>query len=278
MADFGNLGEKFVAGRWVAGAKIEDAIAVAVKLKYNRLGTTINYLGEGLTREKSVEETLSEYKNLISSIKKSGLKSQIAIKASQIGMEISEKTMAKNYKTIITAAKTSGVFVWLDMEERKYVDKVIGLYLSGLKNGNTGICIQSYLKRSQKDIEKLVKRGGTIRLVKGAYPEHDYEKKTSTQNYAKLMEYLFKHSRQFMIATHDSNMIKLSRSFEAKYKKKPWYGILNGIRGKLAKELALQGEQVFIYLPYGRRWLNFAYRRMKEAGTAKLLLRSILPE
>jgi Proline dehydrogenase len=58
------------------------------------------------------------------------------------------------------------------MEESIYTERSIALYLSMVRNGNTGICIHSYLRRSMRDVKSLLEEGSTIRLVKGAYKEN----------------------------------------------------------------------------------------------------------
>ncbi|MEM0201502.1 MAG: proline dehydrogenase family protein, partial [Candidatus Micrarchaeaceae archaeon] len=179
---------------------------------------------------------------------------------------------------IIKEAKKNNIFVWLDMENYNYVNDTVSLYLKYNKIGNTGICLQSYLKRTYSDLLKIIKSKGIIRLVKGAYKESSlisYNREDSTKNYIYLMEYLFKNSNNFTIATHDFNIIKYSFELSKKFNKKPKYAMLFGIRNKLAKNIAKQHE-MSLYLPFGVDWIGYSYRRLKESSNLKLVLRSLL--
>ena len=145
--------------------------------------------------------------------------------------------------------------------------------------GGTGICIQSYLKRSQKDIQMLSKSNAVIRLVKGAYHSDEnrsYKSRAeTTENYVRLMQYLFMHSNGFAIATHDLDMIAMAKQLNAKYHRNVWYAMLNGIRNKYAIRLARESEQVEVYLPFGSRWICYSYRRLKEASNLSLVIKSL---
>ena len=138
--------------------------------------------------------------------------------------------------------------------------------------------LSTYLKRSINDVKKIVKKEGKIRLVKGAYHEDQlvsYTRYDSTINYLKIMQYLFERSNSFMLATHDLSIINKSLWLSKKYKKNPTYAMLYGIRNKLAVKLALTNNMV-LYLPYGKNWFSYSYRRLRESSNLTLVLRSLL--
>lgn len=227
-----------------------------------------------------IVETVNEYLNVIDSIENHGLKSQIAIKPTQIGLSLGEGLFRTNYAKIVSAAKANDVFVWLDMESYNHLDATISGYESALKKyDNVGMCIQSYLKRSDDDIARIVKNDGIIRLVKGAYKESEKiaykNRKETTKNYVKLMQYLFAHSDKFMIATHDKNIINMAIRMKRRSKSKVAFGMLNGIMDNYAERLAKSKNEVFMYVPYGHRWMEYAYRRLKESNNIKLIMKSV---
>jgi proline dehydrogenase len=100
----------------------------------------------------------------------------------------------------------------------------------------------------------------------------------ATENYARIMEYLFENSNDTLIATHDDKLIHRALELERKYGKKVSFAMLRGIRGRLANELLEKGESVSIYIPFGEKWMDYSIRRLKEAGHAALLLRSIFQQ
>jgi proline dehydrogenase len=273
--------EKLFAGKWIAGAHMEDAIDRARRLNRHGIGTILNYLGEDFKDKKDTQDAVSTYISLIKKIHDGNVRADIAVKPTQIGLSISYMYAAKNYSAILEYARKNGVFVWLDMESHRYVEDTIKLYLEHLsshKKKDTGICIQSYLRRSRRDISKIVKRNGVIRLVKGAYKESDsiaYANRAEvTENYSKLMKYLFAHADRFTIATHDMKMIELALSLDRSMHKDMTLAMLNGIRNRYALSIAKK-ENVYIYVPFGSRWVDYSIRRLRELSNAVIIVRSL---
>ncbi len=276
---FNYLIERVFASRWIAGPLSTDAINVSFKLKKRHISSMINFLGENYSNDENIKNNVDEYLKLIKKINQSNINSSISIKPTQIGLLYNKSELYKNYSKIVETAKKYNIIVWLDMEEHQYVDQTIDLYLSKISSKNTGICIQSYLKRSMNDVKRIVKHKGYIRLVKGAYKESKkiaFENREAvTKNYSDIMLYLFKKSEYFILATHDLNMIKLSELLNKKYKRDVTYAMLNGIRNMEALRLANSGHKMIIYIPYGTEWFKYSYRRLREASNLKLIIRSL---
>ncbi len=272
--------ELLLASRWISGPRIEDAIKITHRFNKRGAHGMINFLGEGNKSKTQVTKTVDEYILLLKEIKKSRINACISIKPTQIGLLIGCNEAIKNYSKIVEYAKKYHIDVWLDMEEYQYVNSTIKIYYTKIKYPNTGICIQSYLKRSINDVQKISLAGGRIRLVKGAYKESrsiSYPKRAlSTKNYVLLMEYLFKNSKNFIIATHDINMVSKAKQLSKIYNNRKFsYAMLCGIRNKDAIKLALAGNNVYIYIPYGTQWIKYAKRRLKEMSNLKLIIRSL---
>lgn len=276
---FNYLLERLLAGRWISGPDLNDAINLSVKLNKKNIYSMINFLGENYKTSNEIKNNVNEYMNLIKEINKNNTHSSISLKPTQIGLLIDWPTLKMNYIKIVDAAKKYNITVWLDMEEHKYVKQTIDLYLLKVGSGNTGICIQSYLKRSMADVKLITKNNGYIRLVKGAYRESKElsfrDRDSITENYANIMRYLFKNSKKFVLATHDLNMIKLSENLNQKYNRSVTYAMLNGIRNKDAARLAQSGHKMIIYVPYGTEWFKYSYRRLRELSNLKLIIISL---
>ena len=269
--------EQILAGRWIAGPRIEDAMLVASELNKTGIKVMVNYLGEELTDEESIEDAVKTYISLVKAARKNNARISIAVKPTQIGMSIGMGEAKRNYLRILDAARSAGIFTWLDMEAYKYVDDTIDLYLWNRRKGMAGICLQAYLKRSMEDLKLITKSGGTVRLVKGAYREAgeiSYRKRSEiNRNYRRLMRYLFDNSQRFMIATHDKEMISAAIRMNKERRKDVSFAMLRGINNRYAKKLASEGMSVEIYLPFGKRWVDYAYRRLREASNISLLIR-----
>ncbi len=272
--------ESLLAGKWIAGRDINDAIRRVTGINRNGCWAIVNYLGEELTAKREIDEAVEQYINLISAIKAEGLRADISLKASQIGLSISRDIAAENYSKIVERARQNGIFVWLDMESSSTVSSTIWLYESQVKSGNVGIAIQSYLKRSMDDVNRLIEEGGIIRLVKGAYKESPdiayitWEERT--QNYRRIMNLLFEKSSEFTIATHDLDIVKEAISLNEKYGRNMTIAMLLGIRNSYAYEFAKSGAKCSIYVPYGSKWVDYARRRLREASNVRLILSSII--
>jgi len=272
--------ERAIASKWIAGPSINDALKRAEH--FNKLGmhAIINYLGEELTSEKDVDDAVDKYISLIREIKNNGLDASISVKITQLGLRLTKELAYKNYNKLAEFARRNKVFLWLDMEASDTVDETINAYEKQVDKGNVGIAIQAYLRRSANDIKELVKINGIVRLVKGAYSEKReiafQRKEEINKNYERLMLYLFKNARAFTLATHDSNMIEKGLELNKKYNKEVTYAMLNGIRNEYAKSLAERGERVAIYIPFGPKWIDYAYRRMRERGHVSLIMRSLI--
>ncbi len=272
--------ERIFASRWIAGPYIDDAISDIKKFNKLKITPMMNYLGEDFNNLKNVEASVNIYIRLINAIKKNKLNADISLKPTQLGLLINNKILTANYLKLVSIAQKSNIFIWLDMENSQYVDDTIKLYYKSLNNKykNTGICIQSYLKRSEKDIKQICSKQGIIRLVKGAYREPSNIAYTSwieiTQNYIKLMKYLFMHSNNFLLATHDLNIIHNALKLNKQYKKTINFAMLKGIKNRYLAELA-KTQATFIYIPFGTEWFSYSFRRLREAGHLRLLIKSL---
>lgn len=272
--------EKALAGRWIAGENTDDALEAARRLNGKGVTAMINYLGEEFTNERDIDEAMNVYIDLMDAAEERKARISIAVKPTQLGLSIGRRAAERNYSELVKTARGQKIFVWLDMETHECVSDTIEMYLKEAGKGGVGICIQSYLKRSEKDVKRLVRHGAVIRLVKGAYSEGGrmaYRNRAeTTKNYERLMEYLFGNARSFMVATHDESLIERALELKKESGARISFAMLNGIRNEYAFELAKKKEDVSIYVPFGGRWVSYGYRRLKELENSKLILRSLL--
>lgn len=279
MGISGSIGLVF-AKKWIGGTNIEDAIGEARKL--NALGESVilNHLDEDLTEKPKIRQNVAIYIKLLEEMRAKKIKGSIAMKFTQLGLKVDYQLFLANYEKIIRKAQKLDIFVWADMEDYQYVDNTIRSYLQMHKKyKNIGICLQSKLRRTMNDMKKVIQNGGTIRLVKGAYRNHEgitYNTKPEiNRNYEKCMHYLFKHSKSFMIATHDDKMIDKAIVYQRKYRRNVMFGMLKGIRPNLCLSLAKAGNDIYVYVPFGEDWVAYSIRRLKEEEHSMLVLRSI---
>jgi proline dehydrogenase len=272
-----------LAKNWIAGKSISEAISYSELANTKGFSVILNYLGEEVETASEVEEALKEYEHLLDLFQTNKIVGCISAKLTQLGLKIGKDYCRKNLVEIVDHASRLGRFVWIDMESSGFTDDTINIYDNVFStNKNVGICIQSYLKRSENDVEKLLRIGGKIRLVKGAYNEPAaiaYKtRREIDQNYTTLMERLFKVSVSvFSVATHDDKLVNEAIRMSEKYPKNFEFALLKGIRGNLKLQLVNKGYRVTEYIPYGQNWMPYSIRRLREKPSNFLLLaRSLL--
>jgi proline dehydrogenase len=275
----GGFAERIFAGRWIAGPRIVDAVRKSKELNAARMSAIINYLGEDFIDRKEVSSAVFTYLLAIKEIKKNRLDASISIKPTQMGLKISNDLARKNIERIARQGRKQGVFVWLDMEAPETIDDTISLYESQVFRGGVGLVIQAKMKRSEKDLKRLLKKKAVVRLVKGAYsgPAKAFfdSRDKIDRNFLLLARMLFRNSKEFTIATHDSKLIDEAMAMNRAHRRKVTFAMLNGIRNRYAATLALSGNRVAIYMPFGSRWFDYSLRRLKEKGSLLLVLRSL---
>ena len=275
-----NALEKAVAGRWVAGTRTKDAIARAEALSARKESAVINYLGEDFRDKWDVTETVTQYQKLIGEISRAGIDAGVSLKMTQLGLGIGRGMARRNYESLSNLARRHGIFTWLNMESHGTIDATLSVYERQLKKkGAVGICLQACMKRTEQDARRLAEKGAVIRLVKGAYRENGRiaftKRKEVSDSYVRLMNYLFRNSEGFTIATHDRDIISQAMLLNRSYRRKVTYGMLDGIESRYAEELAGLGNRVSVYVPFGRRWTAYACRRLAEAVPGALALRAL---
>lgn len=271
-----------LVGRWIAGERMEEAVARAKMRNRRGLKAIINILGEHLEEKAEVEKVREEYLELIDALAEERIDGGISVKPSQLGMDIDEEYCLANLWRIAGKAGEKGIFLWLDMESSAYTQGTINLYLKLFKvHREVGVALQAYLRRSEGDLVELLKAGAKVRLVKGAYNEpHEIRYASNTaikENFKKLMAMLFEEGEGFAIATHDRGLIDEARKLSLGRKGVFEFQMLMGVGAGLKEELLKEGYTVADYVPYGQNWLPYSLRRLREGKeNVLLLLKSVI--
>lgn len=278
------LGRK-VAFRFIAGETLDDAIRVVRRLNAEGFEVTLDYLGESVHEATAAEEATRVYLNILDRIAAEKLRSNISIKLTQLGLDLDEALAARNLKGLWERADALGTFVRMDMESSAHTDATLRAFrAAGAPAEALGIVIQSYLRRSDSDVDELLAMGARIRLCKGAYmepPEIAFpDKKDVDRNYVHLMEKLLSSGGEHALATHDSKMIEATKSLARSRGIGPdkfEFQMLYGIRRGRQRELVREGYRVRVYVPFGRQWYAYFMRRLAERPANLLfLIRNLL--
>ncbi len=277
-----------MALRFVAGEKLDDAVFVIKELNQQGMLATLDHLGEDTLSISDAELAVAEILNTLEVINQLGLRSNISLKLSQIGLNIQVDLCKENLKRILLKAKEVNNFVRIDMEDSSLTDVTLEVFLWARMEcfTNVGMVIQSYLYRSETDISNLGKFDSTFRLCKGAYQEPASvafpEKGAVDKNYDALVSLLFTQVREAnypqlsqdgrfpgipALATHDEKRIAYATTLMQSMnmpKQCMEFQMLYGIRRELQKSLYEQGYNVRVYVPYGTHWYRYFMRRLAE--------------
>jgi proline dehydrogenase len=261
-----------VTHRFVAGEDLMDAAEAIRHLNLKKITASFDHLGESISSEAETREEVREYTRVLDAISAKSLDSNVSVKLTQLGLDISPQLCLENTRAIVQAAARHRNFVRIDMEDSTKTDSTLDIFKQLRREfDNVGIVVQSYLYRTEKDIEDLLAIGARIRLCKGAYQEPESvafpEKKDVDANYIKLMKTLLASGIYHGIATHDEKMIEATRQFASENgiaSDRFEFQMLYGIRRDLQEKLIAEGYRLRVYVPYGRYWYPYFMRRLAE--------------
>lgn len=277
------------ASRFIAGEKLEDAIRVVGELNAKGINATLDHLGEHTTSVEKANQATEDILAIFDAIQESGVRSNVSVKLTQIGLAVDEKVCEDNLMRILNKSKEYNTFLRIDIEDATVVDKTLGLFRKARQEcgcENVGQAIQAYLYRSEKDIDELMKEQARIRLCKGAYKEPEevaYPKKADVDaSFDRLTIALIDGSIAAgapvlsqdgrlppipAIASHDEKRIAFAKAYVAKTglpQRAIEFQMLNGIRRDLQEQLVADGFPVRVYVPYGTEWYPYYVRRLAE--------------
>jgi proline dehydrogenase len=262
----------FLARRFIAGEKMEDAVRVIKNLNQSGITATLDILGENVKSEPEATQKADNYIQALERIDKEKLKSHVSLKLTQMGMDVSDGFCYDNVGRIFERASSLNNFVRVDMEGSDYTGRTLDLvYRWHERFPRMGAVIQAMLFRSLEDIKELNRRKIRVRLCKGAYRELKQiafkDRREISKNFVTLMKLLLKEGDYPAIGTHDEKLIEATKEFaqqEGITKEQFEFQMLYGIRRGLQLRLAQEGYNVRVYVPYGTHWLPYYLRRLRE--------------
>ena len=265
-------GFQFGAARFVAGDTIGRATKVIKELNKQGLVVTLDHLGEFIDDKQEAEKMADHCIKTIEAIGKENLHSQISIKLTSMGLDISEDIVIENMKRILKEAQKYNIFVTIDMEDHSRCEKTLSIFKQLKKEyDNIGTVVQAYLYRTVYDMDELNKYQANLRLVKGAYKESAKvafpEKAAVDENFKHIIKMHLLNGNFTAVATHDDEIIDYTKSLVKEYnipKNQYEFQMLYGIRSEKQLELVKEGYQVRVYVPYGDDWYGYFMRRMAE--------------
>jgi proline dehydrogenase len=278
-----------VSRRFVAGETLTEAIQVAKKLNQQNLKVALDVLGESVTQESEARAAKDEYLRALDAIAASQVSSYVSVKLTQMGLDINPDLCLDNMRQIVGKARAVHTFTRIDMEDSKHTQATLNIYKTLREEfDNVGAVIQSYLYRSEADMQAIFAMGGNVRLCKGAYKEPPTvafpEKKDVDANFLKLAQIFLQpngktNGAYLALATHDEKIIDWAKEYTTAHgidRGRFEFQMLYGIRPDLQRELAAEGYTMRVYVPYGPYWYPYLMRRLAERPANVIFLLSNL--
>lgn len=285
---YGMRGRTGVARRFIGGRNVNEAIDTARRLERQGLLHTFNYLGEHVRSREAAEAATIAYQWVIESVSLAGMRCNLSVKLTQLGLELDTGLCRDNLGRILTHTDARRCFVRVDMEGSPLVDRTLDVVAAMRTHGygHLGVVLQSALRRTPEDLARVTALGLPVRLVKGAYKEPPevafQDKRDVDQAFVQLTETLLDTGIHPAFATHDPRMIRAVRAAADARRLGPdrfEFQMLYGVRRDLQAALEARGHAVRIYLPFGGDWYPYFMRRLAERPANVLfVVRSLLHE
>ena len=262
--------------RFLPGEHVGAALDTAAALARDGIGSVLTQLGEQVTNRDEAAAVRDQYLRLLDEIRSRDVPAEISVKLTHLGLDVNPKACLQDLLGLAARAAAAKSFLWIDMEESRYVDATLELYRAvRAARPDVGVCLQAYLRRTPADLEGLLPLAPAIRVVKGAYnepPDVAFPKKRDVDAaYAvlagRLLERAAAGGARVVFGTHDLDLIERLRAralalgvtgggYEVH--------MLYGIRAAAQRTLAQQGVPVRVLISYGTHWFPWYMRRLAE--------------
>jgi proline dehydrogenase len=268
------------SSRYIAGSTLADAVECVRQLNAGGAMATVDVLGEEITREDETRAIAQAYRDVFAAIDKASLDSNVSVKLTALGLELSYDLCRENLVDVVRVAAGYRNFVRIDMEDSSTTDDTLRLYRELREDGhdNVGVVLQARLRRTLGDVHSLADLEPSVRLCKGIYLEPRTvafgDDEAVRANFVRCLEALLEAGCYVGVATHDEWLIGESLARTSQRGLGPLeyeLQMLLGVREERREKLVAEGHRLRVYVPFGEHWYGYSVRRLQEnpamAGT-----------
>lgn len=259
--------------RFVAAETLDDVLVRAAAINQQGLSVSLDLLGEHVGEEAAAVAARDAYIAILDRLVAQQIDGNISIKLTMLGLDISDDLTAESVEAIVEHAAQAGQFVRIDMEGSAYTERTLGIFrrTHDLFPQAVGIVLQSYLYRTDRDLEEMIERRARIRIVKGAYSEPDWiawpEKAQVDERFRKHIMRLLVAGNYPAIATHDERILNGAMRYATRKEidqRRFEFQMIYGVRRDLQESICRAGYNTRIYVPFGSSWYPYFMRRLAE--------------
>ena len=261
-----------VARRYIAGETMESALQLTARLNGSGMSTTMDVLGENVTRWEETTHTVDMYDAVLRALHERRLNGNVSVKLTHLGLKLDRHRCAENVRSLVAAAATRKNFVRIDMEDSSTTSDTLDIYREVREMyDNVGVVLQSYMKRSERDAADLAKMRARVRVCKGIYrepPDIAWQDRNSiNRSFLELVRTLLSQGCHVAIATHDPELVEGSKAILAQLGGRAGFyefQMLLGVAERLRDSLVAEGHPLRVYVPFGPEWYAYSIRRLRE--------------
>jgi len=261
--------------RFMPGEDVGSALDAAASFSSAGLGSVVTALGERVSTREEAERVRAHYMEVLNAIRARGLPTHVSVKLTHLGLDVDRQLCMQSVLALAAHAAATGTMLWIDIEESHYVDATLEIYRAvRARQSRVGVCLQAYLRRTPTDLASILRVGGSVRLVKGAYaepPEIAFPHKSDTDAaYFALAQQMLeaaKPDQPQVFGTHDLALLDriMERARARQLTSGAWeVHMLYGIQSAAQRALAAKGVSVRCLISYGTRWFPWYVRRLAE--------------
>lgn len=269
-----------LAEPYIAGPRLEDALACIRRLHESGRAATVDLLGEEVRDRAGVLRLAEGYEAAIEALAREPADTGLSLKPTALGLRLEWRLCLETARRLVAAAAARGLGVTLDMEDSSTTDDTIALYRRLREDGfdDVGLALQAYLRRTPADLRALLPLRPRVRVVKGIWVEPRRlawsEREAVRDAFAWLVDALLGGGCYVEVASHDEWVQRRSLQLIGDHGTAPdgyEFQMLLGVAGELGDALLADGHRLRVYVPYGEDWLGYSLRRFREnphlAGT-----------
>ena len=262
-----------ISEHYIAGEELDDALRVVLELNAEGKLATLDVLGEEVTDPEEARAIAGAYREAIDAFKRGSLESNISVKPTALGLNLSYELFRENLEDLVRHAAELDNFVRIDMEDSSTTDDTLRIYreLREAGHDNVGVVLQARLKRTIDDVRALAELRPNVRICKGIYlepPEIAFRDFDAVQaSFVQTLKELLEGGSYVGIATHDEWLVEQGKRLVAEHglgHDDHEFQMLLGVRPALGDELVREGHRLRIYTPFGRHWYSYSLRRLQE--------------
>ncbi len=330
VAAAANFNVRRMARKFIAAPDLHRAVKAVAALRNRRLAFTVDLLGEAVISEKEADHYQQRYLDLIQTLpahhrfsrrpahrprrRRPHSARNISLKLSSLYSQFdpldgraTADAVLHRLRAILRAARRSGAFVNLDMEQFSFKDLTLQIFKSVLTEiefrdwPHVGIAIQAYLRSTLDDLKDLADWSARrpapvwVRLVKGAYWDYETviaaqngwdvpvftDKAATDANFESASAFLIEHRKLLRpaIASHNIRSIASALAHAERLHAQPAeieFQMLFGMANPIKAALVSMNHRVRVYAPIGELLPGMAYlvRRLLENTSNESFLRA----